>query len=169
MSKPITPRQEHFARLLVEGKMTQEQCYVAAGFKGGNGNASQLARRPAVREYIDRLRAKAERRAVADLAYVMDGLMAVAESSKRLVPHDVVDGKLVEKMADASAANRALELLGKTMGAFVDRTQVDLSESTRQYIDRLVGVVVSEVHDQETLRRIIERLEGEIGGGGAAG
>ena len=37
MSKPITPRQEHFARLLVEGKMTQEQCYVAAGFKGGNG------------------------------------------------------------------------------------------------------------------------------------
>lgn len=106
---------------------------------------------------------------MADLAYVMDGLMAVAESSKRLVPHDVVDGKLVEKMADASAANRALELLGKTMGAFVDRTQVDLSESTRQYIDRLVGVVVSEVHDQETLRRIIARLEGEIGGGGAAG
>jgi len=75
----------------------------------------------------------------------------------------------VDKMTDAPAANRALELLGRTMGAFIDRTQIDLSESTRKHIEQLVQIVVDEVQDVETVRRIVARLEGELGGGDATG
>ena len=147
--------------------MTQEQCYVAAGYMGDRNNASKLAAKPQVKAYINQLRAKAERRAVVDLAYVINGLREVAEEGRKLIPFEAADGYVVDKMADASAANRALELLGKTMGAFVDRTQIDLSESTRQLIEQMVGIIVSEVTDQETIARIIARLEGETGGGGA--
>jgi hypothetical protein len=174
--KPIrglTVRQEHFARLLAERKpdgtpkMTQSQCYAAAGYVGDRNNASQAARRPAVKARVDELLAKAERRTVLDISYVLDGLKTVAEASMERVPFEAAGGEIVDKLADASAANRALELLGKTMGAFIDRTQIDLSESTRKYIDRLVEIVVDEVHDPDTVKRLIARLEGELGGGDA--
>ncbi len=169
--KPIrglTTRQETFARLLAEGKMTQEQCYVSAGYSPKNHqNASVAARRPLVKARVDELLAKAERRTVLDISYVLDGLKTVAEASMERVPFEAAGGEIVDKLADASAANRALELLGKTMGAFIDRTQIDLSESTRKYIDRLVQIVVDEVQDPETVKRLIARLEGELGGGDA--
>lgn len=174
--KPIrglTVRQEHFARLLAERKpdgtpkMTQSQCYAAAGYVGDRNNASVAARRPAVKARVDELLAKAERRTVLDISYVLDGLKTVAEASMERVPFEAAGGEIVDKLADASAANRALELLGKTMGAFIDRTQIDLSESTRKYIDRLVQIVVDEVQDPETVKRLIVRLEGELGGGDA--
>lgn len=165
----LSPQQERFALLLAKGEMTQEQCYAAAGYKASRNNASQLARKPKMRARVRELQAKAERKAVVDIAYVIGGLKAVAEASMERHPVEVADGGIVEKLADASAANRALELLGKTMGAFVDRTQIDLSESTRKHIERLVQIVVDEVQDPDTVRRLIARLEGELGGGNASG
>ncbi len=166
----LTTRQETFARLLAEGKMTQEQAYAEAGYVtdgGSRRNASKAARSPAIKARVDELLAKAERKTVLNIAYVLDGLKTVAEASMERVPFEAGGGEIVEKLADASAANRALELLGKTMGAFIDRTQIDLSESTRKYIERLVQIVVDEVHDPETVKRLIARLEGELGGGDA--
>ena len=166
-TRGLTFRQETFARLLAEGKKTQEQCYAEAGYVGNKTNASTAARRPLVKARVDELLAKAERRTVLDISYVLDGLKTVAEASMERVPFEAAGGEIVDKLADASAANRALELLGKTMGAFIDRTQIDLSESTRKYIDRLVQIVVDEVQDPETVKRLIVRLEGELGGGDA--
>lgn len=165
----LNPRQEHFARLLAKGEASQEDCYTAAGYKGGSRNASQLASVPKVAARVRELRDLAARKAVVDIAYVINGLKTVAEASLERHPVEVADGGIVEKLADASAANRAFELLGRTMGAFVDRTQIDLSESTRRHIERLVQIVVDEVQDPETVRRLIARLEGELGGGDAAG
>lgn len=165
-NRGLTTRQETFARLLAEGKMTQEQCYREAGYvtEGGSGrNASAAANRPLIKARVDELLAKAERKTVLNIAYVLDGLKTVAEASMERHPIMVADGQIVDKLADAPAANRALELLGKTMGAFIDRTQIDLSESTRKYIERLVQIVVDEVQDAETVQRLIARLEKELG------
>lgn len=164
----LNPQQERFAILMAKGEMKPAQCYAAAGYKSGGQNASRLSRNPRIRARIRELQAKAERKAVVDIAYVITSLKTVAEASMERHPIEVADGEIVEKLADASAANRALELLGKTMGAFVDRTQIDLSESTRKHIERLVQIVVDEVHDPDTVRRLIARLEGELGGGNAA-
>ena len=165
----LTPQQERFARLVAEGKMSQEAAYAAAGYCANNRNAGQLANRPHVKEFIANLRAKAARKSDVDIAYVISGLKKVADVGMREVPFEPVEGEIHERMTDPGAANKALELLGKTLGAFIDRTQVDLTDGARQYIERLVGIVVDEVHDSETVQRIIARIEREIGAGGASG
>lgn len=171
----LTPQQKHFANMVAERnrdgsrKWSQEAAYAAAGYRGHQRNATLLANKPLVRQYIDTLMAKAASRVEVDLAYVVGGLKDIADASMKPIPHEPVEGYIVDKMTDAPAANRALELLGRTMGAFIDRTQIDLSESTRKHIEQLVQIVVDEVQDVETVRRIVARLEGELGGGDASG
>lgn len=164
--KRLTAQQERFARLVASGKMSQREAYEAAGYKGGDKNSSQLANRPHIKAFIDQLRARAIHKSEVDLAYVITGLKKVADIGMRPAPFEPVDGIIKQKMTDATAATRALELLGKTMGAFVDRTQVELTESAKQYIEGVVRVLTDEVTDPDIIERIIARLESEIGAGG---
>lgn len=168
--KQLNPRQKNFCRLMAEGKHTQAECYRLAGYsrgKAGQDNSWHLAKQPHIKAYIAKLQALASARTTASLAYVLDGLKEVADAGRERVLHAEIAGELVYKMADASAANRALELLGKTMGAFVDRTQVELTDSTKAHIEHLLKIVIAEVNDPATVSRIIERIQGELGGGDA--
>lgn len=165
----LTPQQERFARLVAEGKMSQEAAYAAAGYCANNRNAGQLANRPHVKAFIADLRKKAARKSDVDIAYVIEGLKRVADVGMREVPFEPVEGEVRERMTDPGAANKALELLGKSIGAFVDRSQIELTDGARKYIEGIVRVVIDEVHDPETVQRIIARIEQEIGAGGAVG
>ena len=76
--------------------------------------AYQLLQNPWVKAEVDRLQAKLEREGEVDAKYVIRNLKAVVERCMES------DGKF-----DAAGANKALESLGRTLGLFVDKKQVD--------------------------------------------
>jgi phage terminase small subunit len=128
------PRHELFAQSLAAGKSAAES-YVAAGFKENRHNAATLARQQHILDRVAELLAEREAihgQATADAvkaagltkAWVVETLMTnvaramQAEEVKR--PDGTGTG---EYRYEGSVANRALELLGKELGMFVDRKQ----------------------------------------------
>ena len=109
--------------------------YALAGFKPNSGNASTLKRRDAILKRVDeilrtRQRVEAEATALAvkktglTKAWVLERLQMNAE--RALQVRAVVDsaGKPTGQFKyDGSVANRALELIGKELGMFVDRRE----------------------------------------------
>lgn len=160
----LTAQQEEFAQLLAKG-VAQKVAYLQAGYRGKEVDslASHLASKPQVVARVAEIMGSAARSVSVDLAYVIGGLKEISDYGRSKVPIVTIDGDVVgEKVADASAANRALELLGKHLGAFIDRSQIELSDGTRKHIEALVRIVAEEVHDPDTMRRIVERIGQEM-------
>jgi hypothetical protein len=143
------PRHERFAQALAEGK-SQQKAYVAAGYSAtsARANASTLLKRNAsiskrVQELLEARRAIEEQALAATVAetkadrlWVERQLLAVVERSMQATPvldrsgaHAYVqtpEGRLAAAFTfDASAAVRALHLLGLEHGMF--RHRVDHS------------------------------------------
>lgn len=139
----LTAQQERFAQLVVSG-MSQADAYRAAYdaqrmkpetiYK----RACELAKDGKVAGRIDALRNKVAERAMAtvsvDRAYVLERLKTVAERCMQTaavtdrkgnpVATETPDGTLALAYEfDAPGANRALELLGKEIGMFVERKE----------------------------------------------
>jgi phage terminase small subunit len=98
-------RHERFAQELAKG-CTVDQAYQAAGFKANRGNASRLNAVESVSARVRELQGEAAEIAVLDRAFVLRRLMKNAD-------HE-----------EGHVANKALELLGKELGMFVDRSEV---------------------------------------------
>ena len=117
MSTLKNERHEKFCQALVQGK-SKVDAYVIAGYAPSRPNASTLANKEHVRQRVDELLGKAADIAVnvagitsgITKAWVLEGLRKNADKGLR------------EKKA-SSVANRALELIGKELGLFVDRVE----------------------------------------------
>lgn len=128
------PRHERFAQELAKGTETGE-AYRIAGFKSNDGNARRLKQDEAVKKRVEALlleRAeihergleRAIERVALSKEWVINRLIENVEKAMqaRCVTDD--DGNPVgEYKYDGSVANKALELLGKEMGMFVERTE----------------------------------------------
>lgn len=99
-------RHERFAQGLAKG-LSAEAAYAAAGYKPDRGHASRLAAKGIVRRRVDELMRLAAQQTVKTGANVIEELWDNVRLAKTPVP----DGK--GKAQDLSAANRALELLGR--------------------------------------------------------
>ena len=118
------PRHERFAELLASGK-TATEAYGEAGYTPGRRDAaSRLSANVNIRARLRELQAIAIKKTVLTKEWVLNGLIEIAERSMQ---HKGVmhRGRVVEFRFDAAGANRALELLGKELGMFVDRTEQD--------------------------------------------
>jgi hypothetical protein len=129
------PRQERFAQLLARGKNASE-AYELAGYKPNGGNASELKNSERVSNRVAELLAEKERihqrateRAIERTAlsreWVLERLVENAE--RAMQARAVLDGngkEVGEYEYQGSVANRALELLGKELGMFIDRKEV---------------------------------------------
>lgn len=128
------PRHERFAQELAKGKSAAE-AYETAGFSPNRHNAATLARKQHIldrqsellkeRDEQDR---EATERAVEAAAlskkWVLDKLVANVERAMQAKAATNDDGEPVgEYRYEGSVANRALELLGKEMGMFIDRRE----------------------------------------------
>lgn len=117
------PRQEKFAQELAKGASVSD-AYEKAGFKRHRQNASRLMSNDDVRARVDELTAAAAEKAVLTKAWVIERLMTNAE---RALQHEAVkdsEGRETGEFTyEGHVANRALELLGKEIGMFVDRTE----------------------------------------------
>jgi phage terminase small subunit len=137
------PKHERFAQELASGK-TAEAAHGLAGYKASRSGASQLRQNINIsnrvaeilkqREFIHgQATAEAIKSAALTKQWVIEQLMTVSERTMQARP--VLDRKgapvMVETPSgslapafifDSSGANRSLELLGKELGMFVDRS-----------------------------------------------
>lgn len=150
------PRHEVFAQEVAKGKSSTE-AYEVAGYRDGRKNAHRLGADEGILGRIteilgerESLHAQATADAVKSVgltkAWVIETLMEnVAKAMQaRSVTDD--DGNAIGEFSyQGSVANRALELLGKEMGMFVERTQNENVNTT--YV--VSGETVPDVADWE--------------------
>ena len=119
---------EKFAQALVKGK-SHGEAYLAAGYKAKNASvasaaATRLLKKVNIQARVAELQTKAEERAVVDRAWVLKRLVENVDRAMTAIPVTTKDGQTGEYKYEGSVANRALELLGKELGMFVDRKEV---------------------------------------------
>lgn len=128
-------RHERFAQDLAKG-LPADKAYEAAGFKANRGNASTLKQNQNILNRVSELLTERETihaQATADAIkstaltkqWVIETLMENVARAMQATPVKTDDeGKATgEYQYQGSIANRALELLGKELGMFVERTQ----------------------------------------------
>jgi phage terminase small subunit len=156
MTALTNPKHERFAQELAKGK-TAEEAYQVAGFKPNRGNATTLKHKQSILIRVSELLAEREvvhAQATADAIkstaltkeWVIETLkenVARAMQAKPAKTDD--DGEAVgEYQYQGSVANRALELLGKELGMFIERKEVGRpgdfenmnADQLREYIRR---------------------------------
>jgi hypothetical protein len=137
------PRHELFAQLVVSGKSLTES-FLSAGFSQGNAAscARRLSRNEQVRTRIAELQSVAAQvaitRATIDRDWVLSGLREIAENGE-----------------SEGARVRALELCGKELGMFVDRTDHnfqfngDLTQFSAEQIDSILEQIEKKIEEAE--------------------
>lgn len=135
MKGNLTPKQQRFVEeYLVDLNATRAA--IRAGYSAKNADkiASQLLGKNRVAEAIAAAKAERSSRVAVSSDYVLSNLVEIVERSMQRAPvmtmrgEQVVDdqGRNVWRF-DAKAANRALELLGKHLGLFVDNVKAEVS------------------------------------------
>lgn len=140
MPKLQDPRREAFAQLVAEGR-SRTAAYLEAGFaaksrRGATASGVRLYREPAIRARIGELELVQHKREGGQRQDVLDKLWANV--------HKAVELKQLP------AANRALELVGRSLGMFVERVAFENSD------DVLAGMTDAEL--QAYLRGLIVDL-----------
>lgn len=129
------PKHERFAQELAKG-LSIDKAYEAAGFKPNRGNASTLKQKQSISGRVTEILSEREAihaQATADAIkaaaltkeWVIETLMEnVARAMQAKPVRSDDDGEAIgEYQYQGNVANRALELLGKELGMFVERTE----------------------------------------------
>lgn len=126
----LTAKQEHFAISVVEGRTqaaAYREAYDAEGMQDPTvwTEASKLMRHPQVSQRVEELREEAEaaRRAV---------LMSREEAILQRLEHEAMTAKT------DTARIRALELLGRHIGMFKDRVEVEQVDRSPEEIEAAI-------------------------------
>ena len=126
------PKHERFAQELAKG-LTADKAYEAAGFKPNRGNAATLKQKESISTRVvellserEAIHAQATAEAIKSTAltkeWVIQTLMENVARAMQTVEVKRADGTGTgEFQYQGSVANKALELLGKELGMFVDR------------------------------------------------
>lgn len=122
---PVLSNQRHeaFAQGLAQGKSADE-AYETAGYSENRGNASRLKSNENITNRVAELQGRIADLVVVDRAWVISRL---TENVERAMQHEeiVVQGKPTgEYRYEGSVANKSLELLGKELGMFIERSEV---------------------------------------------
>jgi len=116
-------RHERFAQELAAGKSASE-AYAAAGFRPNDGNCIRLKGNERVQARVAELQSRATEGVMLTRQWVLERLVENANRAMQAEAVTTSDGaETGEYRYEGSVANRALELLGKELGMFVDRTE----------------------------------------------
>lgn len=159
-------RHEHFAQLVAGGK-TPPQAYILSGYSkaGAAQSANRLLKNADVALRVEQLRKAIEEpareraieKAAADKAWVLSHLMENVRMAKAAEPVLDHEGKPTgEYRQNLAAANKALELIGKELGMFVDRRDVRTGPLDDVSTDELLAM-------REEIERRRKEQDGEPG------
>lgn len=102
------PRHERFAQELAKGKSATE-AYAEAGYEESRSAASRLSSNVNVQARVAELQERAAANVVISREWVLEQL--------------VDNAKLAKAAGDIAPSNQALNLIGKELGMFVERTE----------------------------------------------
>ncbi len=136
----LNPKQERFCQEYVID-CNGAQAAIRAGYSENSAKqqASELLTILDLQERVAELQQEVATLAQLSAAYVLTGLMEVHDRcmEKTAVTDD--DGKVIEYTFNATGANRALELLGKHLKLFVDRTEHDVGPTLAEALKAMRG------------------------------
>lgn len=161
MSGPLKiVKRERFVQLLLQHK-PQTEAYIEAGYNCKprylTKQASALAHHWQIRTRMDELLGRLAKKAGISRQWVIDKLVENVERSMGEKPVlDREGNETGEYQYDGSVANKALELLGKEIGMFVDRHEVDVQLKRKVIIERLTD---EQAEQMTRLVRLVERGE----------
>lgn len=139
-------RHEKYCQLVATG-YTKRQSYVAAGFKDNRGNAALLYKRPEVAARIAELKDQNFKLEEKIAEVTKNAEEVEVDLSKKWVLDKLIQNTLACMVSNQrSAANRALELLGKELGMFIDRSEVHTTSE------------LAKLTDEELLNRLKEEM-----------
>jgi phage terminase small subunit len=150
------PRHERFAQELAAGKSAAE-AHGIAGYKPNRGNASHLQSNQSIQKRVAELlqerenihnqaTAKAVEATALTKEWVIAKLIENANRAMQAEAHRDGNGKPIgEYSYNGAVANRALELLGKELGMFIDRKEVGSPGEFERMTDE---ELLEEVHRQ---------------------
>ena len=128
--KGLNPKQKKFCEeYIIHFNATRAAIDAGYAKNSARGSASRLLAKPHIQEEVQRLQEKASLRLALDLDHILSELHDNHEVTK---PRTVIkrtiseDGQVVEEteiIGNPSASNKALELLAKHLGAFVERVE----------------------------------------------
>lgn len=127
-------KHEHFAQLVSKGEKPG-RAYVIAGYSenGADQSACRLLKNAEIEARIAHLQAAVEQpsreraieKAAVDKAWVLSQLVEVVKMGKAAEPvRDNEGNETGEYRQNLAAANKALELVGKELGMFIDRKEI---------------------------------------------
>lgn len=102
------PRHERFAQELAKGKSATE-AYFEAGYEESRSAASRLSTNVNVQERVEELKERSAANVMLSREWVLEQLVDNASKAKAA--------------GDFGPSNQALNLLGKELGMFVDKTE----------------------------------------------
>lgn len=131
----LTAKQQMFVEeYLVDLNGTQAAIRAGYSPRTANEQAARMLAKPSISQAIAEAKVRRSARVAVNADYVLNNLVEVVERSMQRAPvvdakgNHVTDedGRFVWRF-DAKAANRALELLGKHLGLFVDNVRAEVS------------------------------------------
>jgi phage terminase small subunit len=179
MSVLSNPRHELFVKNLVGGASLSE-AFVCAGYSkaGAAGAARRLLQNVAVKTRLDDLQREVEQSTLERVSlsreWVLEGLKTVA---KRCMQAEAVRDNKGKETGEftfqAAGANRALELLGKELGMFVDRTDSKITwngDPSKLTAEQRAGMMawLEGIVGPEGAAQARAEAEAEVGAEGAA-
>lgn len=128
--KGLTKKRQSFCENYINNGGNATKALREAGYSCTTDNswfvcASQLLRKPNVQEYIKSLREALQREAIFTMDELISGLREVAK--RGLSEEEVFDrdgNPTGVYKSDLNAAKGALDSLGKTIGAFIDKSEL---------------------------------------------
>jgi len=162
MSQLPNPRHELFSALLAEGKNAAE-AHELAGYRRNRHNAWVLTQRENIKARVNELlaerqaqNAQATAKAVEELALTQEWVLAELKRN----------AEQAAKLKQYGPSNRALELLGKQLGMFIDRAQISQSNefaglTAEQMLEELVRRARKLGIDRELLRAMDHDEDGD--------
>lgn len=128
--KGLSPKQEAFClAYATSGNATK--AYKEAGYKvksdaAARAHASRLVTKGNVQKRLQEIQDEMASEKIMDAKEMQERLTEIARQTAK-ESYVLADGSMVERKAGFKDALKAMELLGKMQGAFLDRQQVELS------------------------------------------
>jgi hypothetical protein len=140
-------KQEAFAQALAAGKCAGD-AYKNAGFAPSYANASRLQRQDHIRRRVDEILEQKQRAADKALASAAERVGLDEAWVLRNLKRNAV---IAMRRGDLAAANRSIELIGKHLGMFIERKQVEIAyvDDADEYLAKIRALVEGKVIDDE--------------------
>jgi phage terminase small subunit len=130
MADELTPKQQRFVEeYLVDSNGTQAAIRAGYSPRTANEQASDLLAKPSIAEAVAAGRAKLSEKTGLDAQWVLDGLKKNYLRAMQEEPVLDREGNPTgEYTYQGAVANRSLELVGKHIGMFVDKTEIEIKK-----------------------------------------